>query len=227
MAVERAFRVTRGSARVAQPHRHPLIGAAPRKPLVTFVEQVLVVPHVRQRGLDVSRRVHQHVVLDAANLVRHPLVQRQRRGVDEDHAVFGVIDDVGELRGKEPDVERVTHGPATGNAEVHLKMLVVIPGERADAVTRFDPETGQRRGQLPAASMQIGIGVRVHRAIGLPGVDQLVVEQPARMLDDAVERERVFHHQAVHRRFLGASTRTGRPATPTWGGGRPRRSPAV
>ena len=63
-------------------------------------------------------------------------------------AVLGVVDDVGQLLGREPDVERVQHGPHAGDGEIGLEVALVVPAEGADAVARLDAEPGQGGGQL-------------------------------------------------------------------------------
>ena len=176
------------------------------------VDEVLVVQHVGQLRLDVAGRVHQHVVLDAVDVAGHPLEEGQHRGVDEDHAVLGVVHDVGELSGEEPHVEGVADGAGPGDAEVHLQVLVVVPGERPHAVAGGDAEGGEGGGEPPAATAEVGVGVVVHPAVGLPGADPLVRKHPGRVLDDAVERQRVVHHQAVHRFVLTARSVRRSPA---------------
>ena len=53
--------------------------------------------------------------------VRHLVGQRpqhpEQRPLDEDHLVVGVVDDVDELLGEEPDVERVQHPAGAGTAK--------------------------------------------------------------------------------------------------------------
>ena len=62
--------------------------------------------------------------------------QAEQRAVDEDHLVVGVVDDVGELLGEQPDVERVQHAPRARGGEVQLEVAGGVPGERGDAARR-------------------------------------------------------------------------------------------
>ena len=50
------------------------------------------------------------------------LVERQERAVDEDHLVLGVVDDVGQLIGEQPDVEGVQDPPGARRGEVQLEV---------------------------------------------------------------------------------------------------------
>ena len=100
-------------------------------------------------------------------------------------------------------------GAGPGNAEVHLQVLVVVPGERPHAVAGRDAEAGEGGGEPTAAAAEVGVRMVVHPAVGPPGVDPLVRKHPGRVLDDAVERQRVVHHQAVHRFVLTARESAG------------------
>jgi hypothetical protein len=52
-----------------------------------------------------------------------------------------VIDDVDDLLGMEPDVQRMTDPPGVGCRPVELMMAPVVPGERANGLTPVDAET--------------------------------------------------------------------------------------
>src|SRR5690606_25066837 len=57
---------------------------------------------------------HRHLGAAGADAVQ----QRQQRRVDEHHAVIGVVDDVGDLVGCQPQVERVQHGSRQRSCQV-------------------------------------------------------------------------------------------------------------
>ena len=60
--------------------------------------------------------------------------QRQQALVDDDRLVAAVLRDVADVLVVQPEVERVQHEAAAGDAEVRLHVLVVVPAQRRDAV---------------------------------------------------------------------------------------------
>ena len=64
--------------------------------------------------------------------------------VDDDDAVVGVVGDVDDLRGEQPDVERVEHGTHRRHREVGDEVLGVVPHERADSLVAVDAELAER-----------------------------------------------------------------------------------
>ncbi len=80
-------------------------------------------------------------VISHNNVVAHTgeggcklLENRHDRVVDEDDAVLGVVDDVGELLGEQADVERVQHRTDARHRHVQLEVALVVPRERANAI---------------------------------------------------------------------------------------------
>ena len=61
--------------------------------------------------------------------------------------VLGVVRDVGELLGEQPDVERVQHGAHRRHREVGLEVLGVVPLERADPLVPGDAQPAQGVGE--------------------------------------------------------------------------------
>ena len=60
-----------------------------------------------------------------------------------------MVDDVDDLLGEQPGVDRMADRSHTGDTEVKLHVAVAVPCQRGDAVAPLDPELGQRVGQLP------------------------------------------------------------------------------
>ena len=98
----------------------------------------------------------------------------------------------------EPDVERVQDGAHTGDGEVQLEVPPRVPRERADPVTRADPQTGQRRGQSPHPLAELLVGLAVV-ALGRAGHDLVPRIQRRGALQDPGDDEVVVLHQAAHR----------------------------
>ena len=152
--------------------------------------------------------VHQHEVA-------HPLERRQQRGqqgeqraVDEDHLVVGVVDDVRELLGEEPDVQRVQHPPGARGGEVQLEVAGRVPGERGHPPVGGDAERVEGAAEAPRALRPVGVG-----HVLAPGRGRrhhaLVAEVPLRPLEQGGDRERHVLHQPLH----GAEVSTGATGT--------------
>ena len=77
--------------------------------------------------------------------------QREQRAVDEDHLVVGVVDDVGQLFGEQPDVEGVQHPAGARRGEVQLQVAVGVPRERGDASVGGDAEGVEHAAEAPGA----------------------------------------------------------------------------
>ena len=133
------------------------------------------------------------------------LEQRHERLVDEDHLILGVVDDVGELIGEQPDVERVQHRPHTGNRHVELEVALVVPRERPDPIPVLDPQSPEHAGKSIDALGHLA-EARAHRSLlgerrHLRG-RVAVAHPPPRVL----ERERkVVLHQPCERHVLRTS----------------------
>ena len=77
------------------------------------------------------------------------LEQRQQALVDDQDAILGVVDDVGELVGVQAQVQRVQHRADRRDRQVRLEVLMPRPGERRHAIARRTPSawraTARRR----------------------------------------------------------------------------------
>ena len=112
-------------------------------------------------------------------------------------AVLGVVDDVGQLLGREPDVQRVQHRPHAGDGEVGLQVALVVPAEGADPVALLDAEAGQGRRQLLGPGGHLGEGGRAVPA-RLDGDDGAVAVHLLPVAQDVADQERGVLHGAFH-----------------------------
>jgi hypothetical protein len=106
-------------------------------------EKVLVI--VQQPASTIGREftasvVHDNDVAHGRERVDQRPQQSEKRLVDEDDFVLGMVDDVGDLFGEQADVERVEYSPATWRGEVQLKMAGAVPCERRHPPVGTDPE---------------------------------------------------------------------------------------
>ncbi|MHC2407966.1 hypothetical protein ACVJGC_000557 [Bradyrhizobium diazoefficiens] len=143
-------------------------------------------------------RGHHDVSLDRLQLRRDRLDDRQRGAVDEQQAVFGVVDDVDELLGKQPRIDGVQHIAHARRGVEHLEMAVGIPGQRADAVALLHAETLQGQRHALDAWESVRIGVAMDVALDLARDDLRLAVIVGGVLDQAADQERHVHHQSLH-----------------------------
>ena len=150
MRVDDTLRVAGRAARVAHRRGGAFVDLRVRDTGLLGREQLVVAEHLRAVALERGGVgvAHDHVVLHARQVRRELRQRRHQRAVDDDDLVFRVVHDVGELVGEQADVERVEHAAHAGNGEVRLEMLLGVPREGRDPITRLDAEAAQRPRQL-------------------------------------------------------------------------------
>ena len=193
--VDDALGAARRPARVTHGRGRALVEVGPGEAGLLGGEQPLVGERLAEgRGVPLP---HHDDGLDRLQVVLDARQQRNERGVDDDAAVLGVVDDVGQLLGREPDVQRVQHRSHAGDGEIRLEVALVVPAEGADAVTRLDAEPGQGGGQPlgPGGDLDeagLAAAALLHRDDGAVAVHPLPVEQ------QVSDQERGVLHGALH-----------------------------
>ena len=89
--------------------------------------------------------------------------------VDDDHLVFRVVHDVGELLGEQRMLSVWSTTPITGDREVRLEVLLGVPHEGADAVARLDAETRGAPPQPVGAPRDVGERASLAARVALEG----------------------------------------------------------
>ena len=201
--VDDAFRHPGGPARVT--HRGGCV-----------LVELGVAPVVGARACEqlLVRVLHEEDVLDVG-VVLERVDQRCERAVRDQDAVAGVLGDVADVAVVQPQVQRVEDEAAARDPEVRLHVLVVVPAERRNAISRLEPEIGQRHCELFRAARHVRIRVAVEALVGQPRDDLFVAEEPFRALQQVRKRQLEVHHQAVHgSSFVGEVDETlERPST--------------
>ncbi len=183
MGVDHAPGVAGGARRVA--HRRSLVLVLDPEPGRRAAgQQLLVAQHPRVVGqLGGAAVVHHHDGAHRAERVQQRPELAEQAPVGEHHFVGGVVGDVGQLVGEQPDVERVQHAPAARCREVHFQVPGGVPAERGDPAVRGYPERVQRAGQPAGAVGPIAVAEPLHADRGR-GNDRLVGEHPLRPFED-------------------------------------------
>ena len=198
--VEGAFRLPGRPARVAHGGCGSLVDLPVREVSgLGAREQILVLDRsVRRRA--VADRDH---VLEAGALAE-VLDERPEHLVRDQDAIARVRRDVGQVVGVQAEVQRVRDHPAHGDADVGLEVLVVVPGEGADAVAVLQAELVAQGGRETArARRELGIGVAMPALVGKARDDLPVAEELLAAPQDRGHVELVIHDQAVHLSLLG------------------------
>ena len=203
VAVDDALRVAGRAARVAHGRRRPLVDLGVVEAARLGGQQLLVGQDVGTQGAGVAL-ADDHEVLDGLELGRHPGQEGDEGGVDEDHPVLGVVGDVGQLLGEQPEVQRVEHGAHRGDGQVGLEVLLGVPGEGGDPVALPDAEAGQGRGQPVGPVGHLG-------EAGPPA--RLALERhhlaPAEHAPAVPEDRRDGEREVLHRREHSGGTSSG------------------
>jgi hypothetical protein len=118
-----------------------------------------------------------------------------------------VVDHVGELIRKQPDVDRVEHGSHRRNGEICLHVPLVVPHERSDTVTFGDTEPGEccrqpispvcdlRKGGLGDLGIQPLIGENLRSRMNRPSMPQQMGDGEREVGHRAVDHRERFSPQ--------------------------------
>ncbi len=128
--------------------------------------------------------VHQHQMPEPLERRQQRREQAEQRAVDEDHLVVGMVDDVGELLGEEPDVQRVQDPTGARCGEVQLEMARRVPRERRHTTVGGDPQVVEHPTEPAGPSRPVGIRRALTTGTGRRD-DRLVAE----VLLGAVEQD--------------------------------------
>jgi hypothetical protein len=141
-----------------------------------------------------------HDVPDRRQLVEHAGEQRDQRAVHDDDPVLGVVGDVRQLLGEQPQVQCVQHRAHAGHGQVGDQVLGVVPHQGGDPLVAGDPEVvGQGVGELCALPPDLAVAHPARGGIRPgPGDDLGGAVHRSAMLKNPRHQERRGHHRAAH-----------------------------
>ena len=196
--VQHALGIAGGAGGVADPGGRVLVERLPGEIAVGLGEPLLVGNGVAQGRLRHMRGVREHDdALDCWQL-GGDFQERHKSEIRHDHAVFRMIDDPGDLLGKQARIDRVVDGADAGDAVPGFQVAPGIPGQRRHAVAELDAVALEplRHAQGTRADFRV-VGV-VHRPFDRPGNDRPFAMIEGGMIDDAMQQERPILHEPEH-----------------------------
>jgi len=131
------------------------------------------------------------LVLNARN-------QRHKRLVDEQHLIFGVVQDIDKLFGEKTRVDGVADEAAARCTKVDFEVTAVVPGDGAAARLRVQPQICQRRSQRTGVARDLTPRGLLQPAGGLDRDNLCLAVKALCVFDQARNQQRFIHHLAKH-----------------------------
>ena len=121
--------------------------------------------------------VHEYHVSDRFEGLHEWPDQGGHRVVEEDHLVLSVVHDVGELVGKQAEVQGVRHPAGARWGEVELEVARGVPGEGGHPAVLADAQVVEDTAQAPRPLTPLAVGDVLDA--GRRGGDHLLVGKQA------------------------------------------------
>ena len=150
---------------------------------------------------------HGDEMLDRLQLGCQRSDQSREGDVEEQHPVFGMVDDVDDLLGEEPRVDGVHHRAGTRHPVIEREVTVAVPGQRGHPVRRLDAQLGQRVGHLLGLVPDLRPGGPPDRPLGQARDDLGVGVTCRGVLDQRGDEQRAVLHQSQHAVRLASTGR--------------------
>ena len=110
----------------------------------------------RLRRCIVAQKNQAHL---AGHQLHHFGQQRQEIGMDEDHIIFGMVDGIGNLRRRQPDVDCMQHCTNHWHRKETFEIAVCVPVHDSDDLPRPNPVRGESGGETLHTPFEIAIAV--------------------------------------------------------------------
>ena len=193
--VDDALGVAGGAARVTHGGGGALVELGPFEARLLGGQEALVGERLAEgRGVALPRHDDR---LDRLEVVLDGGQQRDQRRVDDDHAVLGVVDHVGQLLGREADVQGVQDGAHGREWRDTPRDGPGCSSRRCPPGRRHGPQALQGLGQLLRPGRHLGEGGRAVAA-RLDGDHRAVAVHLLPVPEDVADQEGCVLHRALH-----------------------------
>src|SRR3984885_9081244 len=197
--IQHALWIAGGAGGVAHRRRGIFVEGFPFEIAVDFGDPVLIGDRVLQRCLRHMRLVGKHdIALDARELVGDLFQDRHEGDVGHHHAILGVVDDPGDLLGKQPRVDGMADRADPHDAVPCLEMAPGVPGNRGHAVAELDAVAFQPLRDLQRALVDFGIIGAMDGTFDRPCNDFLRTVDGRRVFENSMTQQRPVLHQSQH-----------------------------
>ena len=199
MRIQHAFGIARGTGGVAHRGRGILVEGLPLEIAVGFRDPVFIGDRVLQRGLRHVRLVGEDdVAFHAGKLVGDLLQNRNKGEIGHHHAVFGMIDDPGDLVGEQPGIDGMADRADAHDAVPGFEMAPGVPGDGGDAVAELDAVAVEPLRDFQRAVADLLVIGTMDGAFDRSGYDLLGAMDFCGVLDNPVTKQRPVLHQSKH-----------------------------
>jgi hypothetical protein len=131
MAIQHSFRIAGGTARVAQRRGSLFVELGPDILFGRRLDPRLVTHETGNSGIrgQSVAIAESDPVLDRRALRSDRAHDRQERQIEADDSIFRIVDDPGDLIGRQPRIDGVQHASTAANPVVQLEMSIAVPGQ--------------------------------------------------------------------------------------------------
>ncbi len=197
--VEHALRVAGRAGGVAETGRRLLVEPAPFAVFAVLLDQGLETERAVQADAGhVALVGHHDHRLDALHVGAPFDDGRQEGKVGEEDLILGVADDVAELVGEQPRVQRVAHRADPHDRVPGLHVAAGVPGQRRDPVAGLHAQPLERVGESLGPRADVGVGGADDRSFDRTGDDLTPAVPVGGVVEQFVQRQRPVLHQAQH-----------------------------
>ena len=162
--IDHALRMSRSAGGVAHAGRGIFVEVLPGEVAVDLADPCFIGHRIFQRCLWHVRAVGQHdVAFDRGQAVGELFQKRHEGEIGHHHAVLRVIDDPGDLIGKQTRIDGVIDRADPHDAVPGFEMPPAIPGKRRHAIAKVYPVAIQPLRDLQRARTRLRIGCAMHR----------------------------------------------------------------
>src|SRR5207237_9434930 len=123
---------------------------------------------------------------------------RHEDDVGHDHAIFGMVDDPGDLFREQAWIDGVADRADAHDAVPAFEMAPGIPGDGGDAVAELDAVALQHLRNFQRTLVNFGVIGADDGSLDRSGDDLLRSVIPGRVLDNPVAQQRPILHQTTH-----------------------------